>query len=240
MISREERLNAAFVALADTLVSDFDVNGLLYQLASACVDLLDCDQAGILIADASQHLRVVGSSSEALRLLELFELQSNEGPCLDAYRSGVVVREPDLTAAGGWPRFRTRAVSEGFRAVDAMPMRLRGSVLGAVNVLHRRTGGLNAADLATAQALADVATIALVQERSLANMTDVAINLRRALAGQVAVEQAKGMLAERAGVSIGEAFELLRSYARRNNRRLVDVAGELLAGELAVRTLQSE
>lgn len=232
MVTREQRLNAAFVDLADTLVRDFDVNDLLHRLASACVDLLAGDEAGILLGDDGGRLRVLGSSSEQLRLLELFEVQNEQGPCLDAYRHGVAASDADLNLPGRWPRFRARAVREGYRAVDALPMRLRDTTVGALNILHFRPGGLDAADRATAQALADVATIALIQERSVAESQVVARNLRRALEGQVAVEQAKGMLAERTGMEVGEAFEKMRRHARNGNLRLVDVASAVLDGSL--------
>lgn len=232
MVTRAQRLNEAFVDLADTLVRDFDVNDLLYRLADACVELVGADEAGILLGDGSGRLRVIGSSSEQLRLLELFEVQNEEGPCLDAFRDGVAASEPDLTGSGRWPRFRVRAVREGYRAVDALPLRLRDTTVGALNILHFRPGGLDAADRATAQALADVATIALIQERSVAENQVVARNLRRALEGQVAVEQAKGMLAERTGMEVGEAFETMRTHARNGNLRLVDVAGAVLDGTL--------
>ena len=208
-MTREERLTAAFVGLADTLVRDFDVNDLLYRLAGSCVDLLEGDEAGILLADANGRLRVLGSSSEQLRLLELFEVQNEEGPCLDAYRNGVMASDADLTRPGPWPRFRERAVREGYRAVDALPMRLRETTVGALNILHFRPGGLSPEDLAAAQGLADVATIALIQERTATESQTLARHLRRALEGQVAVEQAKGMLAERAGL----AWDSLRADA---------------------------
>jgi GAF domain-containing protein len=239
MSTREQQLNATFVALADTLVSDFDVNDLLYRLAGACVDVLACDEAGIMIADASEVLRVVGSSSEQLRLLELFEVQNQEGPCLDAYRRGEVVRDADLTVPGDWPRFRERAVRDGYRAVDAVPMRLRDSTIGALNILHYAPGGLSDVDLTTAQALADVATIGLIQQRTVHESQEIAGHLRRALDGQVAVEQAKGMVAERSGQTVGDSFELMRTFARNHNRRLVDVAAAVLSGDLDLPTLRA-
>lgn len=238
MTTREQRLNATFVDLADTLVRHFDVNDLLHRLASACVELLSGDEAGIVIVDSAERLRVVGSSSEQLRLLELFEVQNEEGPCLDAYRHGTQVTDPDLTVPGTWPRFRDRAVRDGYRSVDAVPMRLRDTTIGALNILHYRTGGLTDEDRATAQALADVATIALMQERTVTESQELARHLRRALDGQVAVEQAKGMLAERGSLAVGEAFELMRTYARNHNHRLVDVAGAVLARELDLPVLR--
>lgn len=232
MVTREQRLNAAFVALTDTLVHDFDVTDLLYRLAGTCVDVLGGDEAGILISDGNGTLRVVGSSSEELRLLELFEVQNEEGPCLDAFRNGQVIRSADLEAEGNWPRFQRRALEVGFRSVDAVPLRLRDTTIGALNILRHDPGGLGDADLSASQALADVATIALVQERTLAESQEIARHLRRALDGQVAVEQAKGMVAARTGLQVGEAFQRIRQYARHGNHRIVDVAEAILAGRL--------
>lgn len=232
MTTRERELSQAFVSLADTLVRDFDVTDLMHRLASACVEVLGGDAAGILLADGRDIMRVMGSSSEEMRLLELFEIQNDEGPCTDAYRDGAPVHDPDLSLDGPWPRFRARALAVGYRSVDAVPMRLRDTVIGALNVLGYREGGLDERDRAAAQALADVATIALLQERAVTESQTVAEHLRRALNSQVVVEQAKGVLAERTGLSVGDAFELMRSFARSNNRRVVDVATAVTTGRL--------
>ena len=240
MTTRERDLNAAFVGLTDTLVQDFDVTDLMYRLAATCVEILGGDEAGILLVDGRERLRVMGSSSEQLRLLELFEVQSEQGPCLDAYQDGVAVHDPDLAVEGPWPLFRARATSNGYRSVDALPMRLRDSVIGALNVLCYHEGGLDERDRAAAQALADVATIALLQERAATESQTVAEHLRRALDGQVVVEQAKGMLAERTGLSVGEAFELMRGFARSHNRRVVEVATAVTEGRLAHTAMRTD
>lgn len=232
MRTRERDLNAAFVGLTDTLVQDFDVTDLMYRLAATCVEILGGDEAGILLVDGRERLRVMGSSSEQLRLLELFEVQNEEGPCLDAYHDGLAVHDDDLVVEGLWPRFRVRAVDSGFRSVDAVPMRLRDTVIGALNVFCYAEGGLDERDRAAAQALADVATIALMQERAVTESQTVAEHLRRALDGQVVVEQAKGMLAERMGLSVGDAFEVMRGFARSHNRRVVEVASAVIEGRL--------
>lgn len=233
MSSREERLGQAFVELADTLVTDFDPGEFLYGLSHRCVELLDVDAAGLLLADPSGDLRVVASSSEEAHLLELFEVQNEEGPCLDCYRTGAPVAEAELEKSTRWPRFRKAALQVGFRSVQAAPMRLRDEVIGALNLFRSRPGELDPADIALSKALADVATIGLLQERSVREARLLAEQLQTALNNRVLVEQAKGVLAARTGASMVVAFEALRSYARRENRRLAEVASALLEGRIA-------
>jgi GAF domain-containing protein len=155
------------VELADTLVADFDVVDLLTLLTDGCVDVLDVGAAGLMLAAPAGDLRVMASSSQAIRMLELFELQAQEGPCLDCYRTGEPVVNQDLASAGGrWPRFAAEALAAGFASVHALPMRLRGAVIGALNLFHIDPGIMRPADIAAAQAMADVATIAVLQHRA--------------------------------------------------------------------------
>lgn len=232
-VVRETVLAQTFVELADSLVADFDVVELLTVLANRCVEVLEVDAAGIMLAAPEGDLRVMASSSEAMRVLELFEIQSKEGPCLDAYRTGLLVVGEDLTASsGGWPRFAAEARASGFHSVHALPLRLRGSVIGALNLFHRGTGPMMSADLLAAQALADVATIAILQHRAAVESRAVHDQLNHALNSRVMIEQAKGIVAERASLPMEDAFDLLRSYARSHNMRLADVAAAVIAGDL--------
>ena len=166
-MSREALLARTLVELADTLVDDFDVVELLTRLADRCVDVLDVAAAGLMLVAPDGDLRVMASSSEAMRLLELFELQAHEGPCLDCYRTGQPVVNQDLaTVNGRWPRFAAEALAAGFHSVHALPLRLRGTVIGALNLFHIEPGEMRPADVDAAQALADVATIAILQHRA--------------------------------------------------------------------------
>jgi GAF domain-containing protein len=234
IMPREAVLARTFVELADTLVDDFDVVDLLSLLADRCVEVLDVSAAGLMLASPDGELRAIASSSEAIRVLELIELQSQEGPCWDCYLSGAAVVEQDLTADHvGWPTFAPAAHEAGFRSVQALPMRLRGATIGALNLFGTTPRGMNEADLAAAQALADVATIAIVQHRVANEAQAVTEQLNRALNSRVVIEQAKGMLAERTDADMDVAFTTLRSYARQHNRLLVDVAADVIAGKLA-------
>ena len=233
MDNREEWLARTFVELADTLVNDFDVAEFLHTLATRCVELFEVDAAGLMLADARGTLRVVASSNEQTRILELFEIQSQEGPCLDCYRSGEPVIEENLEESERWPRFREEALGAGFRAALAVPMSLRDDVIGAFNLFRGQPGGLEPDDLGACRALADVATIALIQERALREARLMAEQLQRALNSRVIIEQAKGILAGLANVDMDSAFKLLRSYARSNNLLLVDVARDLAEGRLS-------
>jgi GAF domain-containing protein len=230
---REALLARTFVELADTLVDDFDVVELLTLLAHRCVELLDVAAAGLMLIAPEGDLRVVASSSEEMRVVELFEAQSQEGPCPDCYRTGEPSFNEDLRALDeGWPRFRPVAIEAGFLSVHALPMRLRGITIGALNLFKTETGILEEADVATAQALADVATIAILQHRAAVQAHLVVDQLNHALNSRVMIEQAKGILAERAGLDMTGAFAWLRKYARDHNLLLVDVAQSLIAGQL--------
>ena len=232
-MTREAMLAKAMVELADTLVADFDVVELLTVLADRCVEVLDVEAAGIMLVAADGDLRVMASSSEAMRVLELFELQSQEGPCLDCYRTGEAVVNQDLAAAGGrWPRFAAEALAAGFGSVQALPMRLRGIVIGALNLFRVEAGDTGQADVAAAQALADIATIGIIQHRNALEAQVVNDQLSHALNSRVVIEQAKGIVAERMGTNVDESFSMLRSYARSHNQRLADVAHDVISGTL--------
>ena len=231
---REPLLARTLVELADTLVADFDVVELLTRLADRCVEVLGVDAAGLMLAAPDGDLRVMASSSEAMRLLELFELQSKEGPCLDCYLGGKPVVNQDLgTVDGRWPRFGPEALAAGFRSVHALPMRLRGTVIGALNLFHAEAGEMRGADVDAAQALADVATIAILQHRATLEAQVVNQQLQHALNSRIVIEQAKGMVAESERLNMEQAFSALRTHARNHNLRLVDVAEAVIAGSLA-------
>jgi GAF domain-containing protein len=231
-------LTRTLVQLADTLVADYDVVEVLTLVTDCCVDVLDVASAGIMLVAPEGDLRVAASSSEAMRVLELFELQAQEGPCLDCYRAGQPIVNQDLgTVNGRWPRFAPEALAAGFYSVNALPMRLRGSILGAVNLFRRDPGEMRQADVEAAQALADVATIAILQHRAGLEAQAVNQQLNHALNSRIIVEQAKGMIAERLGVTLGEAFAILRGHARDPNLRLVDVAHNVITGTLTATAL---
>ena len=230
---REAILARTLVELADTLVADFDVVELLTLVTDRCVEVLDVSAAGLMLVSPQGDLRVMASSSEAMRVLELFELQAQEGPCLDCYRTGEPVVNQDLaTANSRWPRFATEALAAGFHSVHALPMRLRGAVLGALNLFHNETGEMWQDDIEAAQALADVATIAVLQHRAALEAQVLNDQLNQALNTRIVIEQAKGMVAERDGLSMEDAFATLRGYARNHNLRLADVARDLIDGTL--------
>jgi GAF domain-containing protein len=237
-MAREVVLARTMVELADTLVDEFDVVELLTLLTDRCVDVLDVAAAGIMLASPSGDLRVMASSSEAMRVLELFEVQAQEGPCLDCFRSGEPVVNHDLEAANTrWPRFTSEAVAAGFKSVHALPLRLRGSVIGALNLFHLDTGEMRQADVIAAQAFADIATIAILQHRAVLEAKVLNDQLNLALNSRVRIEQAKGVLSERASVSMQQAFAMLRSHARNNNLRLAEIAQAVIEGSLSVEAL---
>jgi transcriptional regulator with GAF, ATPase, and Fis domain len=226
----EIQLADVFVELADTLVDDFDLIDFLHVLTERCVQLLDVSAAGLLLADGQGTLQVVAASSERTRLLELFQLQTDQGPCVDCFRTGAPVSVANLSATGRWPRFAAAAAEAGFSAVHALPMRLRDEVIGALNLFDVAPGSLDEGKLRIGQALADVATIGLLQQRAIRRRDVLTEQLQTALNSRVLIEQAKGVLAERLNVPIDDAFTVLRSGARNRNRRLSELAQAIVDG----------
>jgi transcriptional regulator with GAF, ATPase, and Fis domain len=234
-MAREQNLAAAFVDLADTLVSDYDVADLLHRLVEHTVRLLDAAEVGLLLSDQRGSLHVMASTNEKTKLLELFQLQADEGPCLDSYHSGLAVAVEDLTEeVARWPRFAPVALSEGYVAVHAFPMRLREITIGALNLFNTRAGALPEDDRHVAQALADVATIGLLQERAIHHNDELVAQLEGALASRVVIEQAKGVLAEQGGLDMDAAFQVLRAHARNTNRRLAEVANDVVGRQVSI------
>jgi len=232
-VTREQRIVATFVELADTMVDDFDVIEFLHHLAERSVELLDCAEAGLLLADAAGVLRVMASSSERSDALDLLQSQNEEGPCFECYHRGQPVFSEDLEAdSGRWPTFAPMAVQNGLRSVQAIPMRVRGETVGALNLFRAEIGRLDEPDMPLGQGMADIAAIALLQERVVRESRGVVGQLQGALNTRVVIEQAKGILAERTHIGVDAAFAQLRAYARERNRRLSDVARDLIDGRL--------
>jgi GAF domain-containing protein len=235
---RDELLARTFVEVADTLVRGFDIVDFLSSLALRCVELFETVEAGLMVAESPGSVQVVASSSHQMHLLELFEVQQDQGPCLDCYRTGAPVTSADLAVeTGRWPTFAPEALAAGFSSVHALPMRLRDDVIGSLNLLVRPAGGLEPADLTAAQALADVATISILQHRAAEEARLLAEQLQYALNSRVTIEQAKGVLSERSGLDPDTAFESLRNYSRNHNLRLVDVAEGVVRRTLDVDTV---
>jgi len=221
-----ERLARIFVEVADTLVSEFDLTDFLHMLVNRAADLIEGATVGLLVTDQHDELRFVAASDENTRLLELFQVQSEEGPCMDAYRTGAPVTNVDLRRAGArWPLFAPHATQAGYRSVHAFPLRLRNDVIGAMNVFGSAPGlVLNQADVQILQALTDIAAISLLQERSIRRGELLTEQLQGALNSRITIEQAKGRLAQVHDITADQAFTLLRNYARNSNRRLIDIA----------------
>ena len=238
-MTREADVVRALVEMADTLVDDYDIVDLLTGLADRCVDLLGVSAAGVMLAapvmliSPKGSLGLLASSSEAMRLLELFELQAQEGPCLDAFRTGERVEHVNLAAGSGrWPSFSAAALEAGFQSASALPLRWREMTLGALNLLSVTQTPMDEADVIVARAFADLATLSIVQHRATDEAKSLNEQLTGALTSRVAIEQAKGVISERAGIGVAEAFSRLRGYARNRNLRLSDVAAAAVDGTL--------
>ena len=227
-MTSEQRLTRVFVELADTLVDEFDALDFLSTLTERSVELLGADAAGVILIDAHDVMHVVASTSDRAQLLELFELQNAEGPCLEAVGSGRVVASSDLTQDHArWPKFAPAALRVGFRSVQALPLRLRSENIGGLNLFGAHQPPLTPAERDVAQALADVATVGILQQRSLHRASLLAEQMQAALDSRIVIEQAKGILAESGRLDMNAAFEALRAYARGSNQKLGIVAEAL-------------
>ncbi|GAA1937399.1 GAF and ANTAR domain-containing protein [Microbacterium aoyamense] len=232
-LTREQRLVRTFVALADSLVDDFDVVDVLQHLVDECIVLFDAAAAGILLRGPTGTLEVIASTSHRTELLELMQLRVGEGPCVEAVATGRVISVADLDSADErWPAFAQDARSWGFASVHSIPLRLRDATLGSLNLFREQTGELNAPDAAAARALADIATISILQQRLVEESGIAQAQLQRALDSRVLIEQAKGYLAQKQGLDMDAAFTRIRSYARSTQSRLAAVAAEIIAGRV--------
>lgn len=235
----EQRLTQVFVELADTLVDEFDALDFLAMLAERSVELLDADSAGVIVDNMRGAMHVVASTSDQAELLELFELQNDEGPCLDCFKSGRPVVNVSLPEAQErWPRFSAAAARLGYQSTHALPLRLRDSVVGAMNLFCVDNKILSDQDVTLGQALADIATIGLLQERAVRESGMLAEQLQTALNSRIMIEQAKGALLASARIPVDRAFELMRSYSRRNNVPVRVVASRVIDGDLTAAELQ--
>lgn len=235
--TRETKLSTAFVKLADTLVTDFDVVDLLHWLIEECTDILDTQAGGLMLVDAAGALQLVASTSEEAELVEVLQLAAGDGPCLECFRSGSPVTVGDIHAGGArWPEFQIEALRLGFLSVHATPLRLRGQTIGTMNLFSHHVGALNPQDIAVAQALADVATIGILQERSIRSANLLTEQLQHALDSRILIEQAKGVIAATRGLSMSEAFGALRAHARSHNLTLREVADDVVARRIEIGT----
>jgi GAF domain-containing protein len=231
--TRSELLFDAFTTLADTLVAGYDVIDLLQSLVEYCHDLLDVDSAGILLLNSQDELEVGASTSEANTLVEIMQLDADAGPCLEAFRTRTVVSVPDIDAGSDrWPAFSATARAQGIASVYAIPLRLRQTTIGTLNLMHNEPGEINPHDIRAAQALADVATIGILQERTIRDASTIRDQLQQALSSRILIEQAKGVVAETRTLSMDAAFDQIRAYARARQLPLSTVARQLVTREI--------
>jgi len=237
-MNRESMLIATLVELADNLVDEFDVIDVLTILSNRCVETLGVDSAGVLLAAPGGELQLIASSSESMRILELLQIQANEGPCVDCCREGVAIVNHALVDDGDrWPAFVPKALAQGFHSVHCLPMKLRGRTIGALNLFRSDEGIIDPDDVLAAQGLADVATIAILQHQSAVSAQILNDQLTNALNSRIIIEQAKGMVGQSLSCSMDSAFASLRSYSRNNNLGLTEVARRVVHGEIPLSSL---
>lgn len=233
--TREGQLVETFVTLADTLVADYDIVDLLHTLVEKCAALLEASAAGIILSAGDGELEVVASTNERSRLVEILQLRAGSGPCVESFTTGHAVSIPDIAVLGDkWPRFQSGALEQGFSSMHAVPLRLRDTTIGSLNLFWDRVGGLSQTDTLAVQALADVATIGILQERAIRESDVVRKQLQHALNSRVMIEQAKGVIAYINEVHMGDAFTLIRDYARSNGIPLAEVAERIVNRTLKI------
>jgi GAF domain-containing protein len=238
--SRETRINAAFVAVADTLTTDYDMVDLLHTLVLECVQILDTDAGGLMLVADDGELQLMTSTSEEADFVEVMQLDAASGPCIDCFRTGTAVSVPDIRLTGGrWPRFSAAALQHGFLSAHATPMKLRGQIIGTMNLFGREVGEVSKRDAAVAQALADVATIGILQERVIREGHVLAEQLHHALDSRVLIEQAKGVIAQSLSMTMDEAFAILRKYARDHNATIRSVAEGVSDRSVSVESIRA-
>ncbi|MGO4535851.1 GAF and ANTAR domain-containing protein [Leifsonia sp. 2MCAF36] len=226
---RELELLRAFAGFADTLVAGYDVVDLMQRLVDTCSDLLEVTASGVLLADETGDLDLMASTSEASRLVEVFQLSAYSGPCIECFTTGQIVSLPDITLSPPrWEQFRDKALDQGFGSIVAIPLRLRETTIGTLNLLREARGELPEDDLVAAQAFADVATIGILHQRTLHESETIREQLQTALNSRIVIEQAKGVIAQLHKVSINEAFTVIRDYARRNQLGITAVASAIV------------
>jgi GAF domain-containing protein len=236
--SRETRINAAFVTLADTLTTDYDMVDLLHTLVEECVQILETQAGGLMLVDSDGRLQLMTSTSEGADFVEIMQLDAAAGPCIESFNTGAAVSVPDIRLGDRWPEFRSAALKQGFLAVHATPMKLRGQVIGTMNLFSTSVGDVNARDAAVAQALADVATIGILQERLIREGHVLAEQLHHALDSRIVIEQAKGVIAHSLSTTMDESFSILRHYARSHNLTIRFVAEGISNRTISVPSIQ--
>lgn len=223
--SRETFISSAFVAIADTLTTDFDIVDMLHTLVEQCTLILDTSQGGLMLVDGRGELQLMTSTSQGADFVEVMQLNSAAGPCIECFTTGTAVSVPNINDTGDkWPDFTSGALQRGFLSAHATPMRLRGHVIGTMNLFSTKRGALSERDASLAQALTDVATIGILQQRVITETNMLAEQLHRALDSRVLIEQAKGMVAHSLNVSMDDAFTALRNYSRERSVSLRSVA----------------
>ncbi|MEU9474489.1 GAF and ANTAR domain-containing protein [Streptomyces sp. NPDC048191] len=233
-MNRERQLAQAFVALSDTYAAEFDPLHLFHRLVHSCRELLDADAAAVMIGDARGSLKTMATTDDHAAFIELLQVQTGQGPCMDCYRTAQAVAVPDSTAEyERWPKLVTAMLEAGYGSLNAVPMRLHDRPLGTLTLLRSHAGGLPEDDVLLAQALADSATLALMHwSTEPARSDDVITRVQSVISAKATLEIAKGMIAQQAGTTLPEAARLLSGYASHHRLRLTETAHALVTRAL--------
>ena len=230
--AREKLTTAAFIEVANALASDYDVGEFLHMLVGRCSEALNSDAVSVLLEAQEGTLQLAAATSERMRELEDLEIRLGQGPCVETYRQGAPVSAGDMRKEQDrWPATAPKAMEIGLLAVNAFPLKVDGDSVGAFNVYREAAGALSDEELRLTQAFADVATVGILRDRKVSEAERRAEQLQGALDSRVLIEQAKGVLAERQGISTELAFDMIRRYARNHHRKLRGVCQQIIAGD---------
>jgi GAF domain-containing protein len=226
MPGEEERVDERLLLevlsdFAHTLAGRFDVSEVLYRLAENVVSILGVAGAGVSVVDDEGRLRPVTWINELTAQLERVEEANQQGPCVDSFLQGVVIRVPRLSEeTGHWPEWCAEAKRHGVEAVLGVPLRAGETVIGAMNVYSIEARQWRDDDVQVAQVLTDMAAGYVANASDLEQSRRVTEQLTEALESRIIIEQAKGMLASEYRISVDEAFKVLRSHSRRHGASL--------------------
>ncbi|TNC27834.1 ANTAR domain-containing protein [Amycolatopsis alkalitolerans] len=234
---REVEIAAAFIELSNLHGQVFDEARYADWLARFSARLVDVDASGVLLTRPDGTLAPAAISGSTAQVPQLVELRADDGPGITSFRTRTPVAAPDLRAEKRWQSFRSAALKAGFAAAHAIPLLSHGEAVGAITLFRERGGPLGYEEDRLTESLAATVSACLLSRRAVAKAENLAGQLQTALHTRIEIEQAKGILAERHGVSVSCAFECMRSFARRDRRRLAEVARAVIEGSPSVARL---
>ncbi len=228
----QRALLEAYESFGRALLRPYEIGDVLYRLTDQVVEVLDIDGSGVCLAPNGGGLQLLSATDHHVAAIEDTQLTAGTGPILSAYETGEQVRVDDLVDANDWPEFTRFAVDRGMRAVASLPMPVDERRIGALDLFRAEAHVWTDEEMQAAQGLANMASAYVLNHQALSESRTLAGQLQTALDSRIIVEQAKGLLAGRHGLTPNDAFGRLRQYARARGDRLHDVCRHVVEGTL--------